>query len=333
MGSKMLKRNKNSLAIDKLYDESSNFIIIGLTGRTGSGCSTSAEILTQNEMNLPDTDKSHYQGNESRKYRIVKKYIEKNWQPFVWLQVRVVITRYILTLSFNQLALLISKSANIPLSDITHELGSHKSKYNEMHEEVLAYLRLPETHKTQISKKKEKAYNLYLNVLPKYSDEFRDVLKSVRQDIYVKLYQTVGDNIRTTGFPHGRKFNNEKIFDLVVTINQIIKSIAFIHHKNNRSCHIVIDAIRNPLESIYFQERFANFYLVSVNTSNENRINHLRNSHSYTDSQIKELDQKEYPKELRGYMRFVSQDIQKCIEFSDIHINNPVTSHQKKIVN
>ena len=37
--------NGVSQAVDKLFDERRDFIIIGLTGRTGAGCSTVAKIL------------------------------------------------------------------------------------------------------------------------------------------------------------------------------------------------------------------------------------------------------------------------------------------------
>ncbi|HDZ9322109.1 TPA: hypothetical protein RUZ40_003769, partial [Vibrio cholerae] len=76
-----MKRKKESLAIDKIFEEISDFLIIGLTGRTGSGCSTSAEILSAKSLDLPDPGQSHFSGNEQRKYRIVKKYIEKNREP------------------------------------------------------------------------------------------------------------------------------------------------------------------------------------------------------------------------------------------------------------
>ena len=40
--------NENAaMALENVFKESSNFLIIGLTGRTGSGCSTSAYILTE----------------------------------------------------------------------------------------------------------------------------------------------------------------------------------------------------------------------------------------------------------------------------------------------
>lgn len=325
-----IKRTKNSLAIDKLYDESSNFIVIGLTGRTGSGCSTSAQILSQDKIDLPETDKAHYTDNEARKYRIVKKYINESWEPFDWLQVRAVITRYILILNFNELARLISNVMCMPLNEVISGLEEHKSEYVEKHELVKKYINLSEETREEIDHKMVEAYELYFNILPEYSDRFRNALKGIRQDVYVRLYQAVGDNIRASGKAHARKFNQNKVFDLVKTINKIIKSVHYVHSLNNRSCRVVVDAIRNPLEAVYFQERYANFFLVSVNTSNENRIDHLRSSHSFTDSQITELDEKEYPSNLKGYMRFVSQDIQRCIEFSDIHINNPKTSHKKK---
>jgi dCMP deaminase len=40
----------NNNGINKIYDERKDFIIIGLTGRTGSGCSTVAKILETDEF-------------------------------------------------------------------------------------------------------------------------------------------------------------------------------------------------------------------------------------------------------------------------------------------
>ena len=88
-------------------------------------------------------------------------------------------------------------------------------------------------------------------------------------------------------------------------------------------CRVVIDAIRNPYEAEFLRERYSHFYLVSVNTENSNRLDYLRRSHKFSEHQIEALDKKEYPGRLDGYKKFCSQDIQKCIEISDIHINNP----------
>lgn len=63
--------------------------------------------------------------------------------------------------------------------------------------------------------------------------------------------------------------------------------------------------------------------MISINTPNEERLNHLRKSHKFSEDQIKALDNKEYPDKLSGQDIFISQNIQKCIEISDIHLNNP----------
>lgn len=61
--------------VDKIYKLRKNFVVIGLTGRTGSGCSTVAKLLsTQN----PEEFKSEYRevnsnpiDNDVRKNRII----------------------------------------------------------------------------------------------------------------------------------------------------------------------------------------------------------------------------------------------------------------------
>lgn len=49
--------NKNSEMIGKIYEERREFVVIGLTGRTGSGCTTTAAILTST---LPSFPKEKY---------------------------------------------------------------------------------------------------------------------------------------------------------------------------------------------------------------------------------------------------------------------------------
>lgn len=76
-----------SIALENVFKDTSNFIVIGLTGRTGSGCSTAADILTKSTLNLPEAGSSHFSGNEARKFKIIKKYVDAHWQPFDWLQI------------------------------------------------------------------------------------------------------------------------------------------------------------------------------------------------------------------------------------------------------
>lgn len=59
-------------AVNNIYKERGVFIIIGLTGRTGSGCATTANILkteTVNQLSLQVAKSIDFNNNNERKYR------------------------------------------------------------------------------------------------------------------------------------------------------------------------------------------------------------------------------------------------------------------------
>ena len=58
--------------VKTVYDERSKFIIIGLTGRTGSGCSEAASILKSvsfEHLNLRTPKNQDFHSKEERKYK------------------------------------------------------------------------------------------------------------------------------------------------------------------------------------------------------------------------------------------------------------------------
>lgn len=65
--------------LNSLYELRSRFIIIGLTGRLGSGCSTVATLLTNEKFedcNFPIPANSASTTNEDRKCRIVYNFLK-----------------------------------------------------------------------------------------------------------------------------------------------------------------------------------------------------------------------------------------------------------------
>ena len=65
---------KTDEAIRNIYAEREKFIIIGLTGRTGAGCTTVSNILGAEEfskLNLREPKTTDFEKNEQRKYQIV----------------------------------------------------------------------------------------------------------------------------------------------------------------------------------------------------------------------------------------------------------------------
>ncbi len=313
-----------SEALTGVFAETSNFIVIGLTGRTGSGCSTAANILANPALNLPEAGDSYFSGNEERKFKIIKRYMDSNWKPFECLQVRSVITKYLLYLTYSEFVSFITPIVEQPCETVSELLEPFRASYKNAHTRVRTYLDLKDDTIEQQKEKKEQAFELYFNWLPSFSNELREQLKVLSTSAYTTVYQTAGDNIRASGRADDSQFNPNKVFNFANVINKIIKSAKYVADKNNKRCYVVIDAIRNPYEAIYLKERYSDFHLLAVNTKNENRLAHLRSGdHKFSEDQITALDDKEYPKKLEGHKQYTSQNIQKCIEMADIHVNNP----------
>jgi dCMP deaminase len=64
--------NQNALAIDNIYQETKDFLIIGLTGRTGSGCTTAADKLSSASFDIPFEGYEGLSENELKKHKIIK---------------------------------------------------------------------------------------------------------------------------------------------------------------------------------------------------------------------------------------------------------------------
>ena len=159
-----------------------------------------------------------------------------------------------------------------------------------------------------------------------FSEEVKKSLKTnYGHASYVKLYQNAGDNIRASGKVDSNIFNPTTLFTLPYHINLLVKFIRSSNKPNHGETYIVIDALRNPYEALFFKQRYSNFYLLSINTPDSERVIYLRGpkGYNFTDKQIEELDKKEYPNRHAGKDIYISQNIQKCIEYSDIHIHNP----------
>jgi len=204
-------------------------------------------------------------------------------------------------------------------SDIISALSSIKDEYCIAHTSVLPTCEIDIDNEES----KELLYNLHERILPSLTEKLKIALTNIKAGGYIKVYQTIGDNIRSSGQPNNTKYDSHELFTLPKEINKVIKSYRYVKQKENKPCYLLLDAIRNPYEAIFLRDRYASFYLMAINTSNENRLKHLQNSRKFSSTQIQELDNKEYPEKLSGYNKFISQNIQKCIELADIHINNP----------
>jgi hypothetical protein len=79
-------------ATKALFDAREQFLVVGLTGRTGSGCSSVAGLLAAKTPQHALRPVARTFVHELRKDRIVGNWIEKHWHPFARISVSDVIT-------------------------------------------------------------------------------------------------------------------------------------------------------------------------------------------------------------------------------------------------
>jgi len=298
--------NYLSSAISKIYGEDDDFILLGLTGRTGSGCSTVAKILTTSKENIKH---SLFKGdcpadNSKRKEKIIVKHFENSWQPFTLIQVRSVIT------------LMVAEQDKAKVKDfLSSKEYSLEDKSIKKLSSVISNIK--DEHELSISNKSARVF--YSVKLPLLCEKIKTILG---ESSFVKLYQNIGQNIRKSGNPLKKSQKKGFFFTLAERINAIIKELSQQKLKDEKT-FIVIDAIRSPLEAIFFQERYSSFYLMAISCEDEQRKQRLRNI-GYTDPAIKDIDAQEYvDTDIEEESSFVTQDIQACLQRSDLYVSNP----------
>ncbi|WP_395452724.1 hypothetical protein [Acidovorax delafieldii] len=299
-------------AVSKIYGDEDDFIVLGLTGRTGSGCSTAARILQSPRENIKHSlfNGDNPKSNDQRKERILVRHFEAAWHPFLLLQVRSLITTFLLDLDT-------SKIKDI-VGDLATEKGTIDSFINLLNELQDQY--------TQIKDNPSNAnlIEYYTKILPQRCEEIKELLG---ESGFVRLYQTIGRNIRLSGNAYDQTLVEGRFFTLAERIFEIIEQIHKIQKALGSKTFIVIDALRSPLEAIFFQDRYSSFFLVAISAPEKDRIGRLHRLR-YSGDDIASIDKIEYtPHDLDEPDFYSVQDIQACLQRSDLYISNPdVTS-------
>ena len=342
--------------ISNLLSERSNFILIGLTGRTGSGCTTTANLLSE-KLHFPLVDEVNYKdekyfsGMDSKRYGVVRKYAVEHNDPFKVIKVSELITARILALDLDVLKKFIESVTD---SDLHEKIDGalEKSGFSESQKEFrslskeLSYFLYGTS--TLNHNLKELDINKWFKIINKFTSSLKSVLKSDLGNSYVQIYQGAGDSIRRTKniVPDYRdnEFEPQGLFVLPRMINRLVKFYRYIDKVSNNKTYIAIDTIRNPYEAKYFKDRYAAFYLVSINAPTHDRKKYLQDKYKFTVDQIKDIDRRESGKFIEKnelnkcvecaqvlrddishdkYDELIISNVKRCIEISDIHIFNP----------
>ena len=276
--------------IDRVFQLRENFVIIGLTGRTGSGCTTVAEKLATKEWKELKSNYKDFNSqpidNVVRKNRIVHRYLKDHWkQPFDVISASDIIFYYALKESFEDFADSLA-SVNIepdeeskyeqskPMIDsaLRGELNNLKDEFNELHNKI----QICEDFLHNEDYTNTANLNLLRDVVFKEIKTFRNSLEGILTKTIKKVIanelQSWGNNIRKYNSIKKQNAPYKKAPScLARKINQIIKALRVYDKNNGRKTLIVIDALRNPFEVLYFRERYSAFYLMAVHTEEKVR--------------------------------------------------------------
>ena len=306
-----------AIGLKNLFQRRADFVVIGLTGRTGSGCSTAANLLSQEFDLLQTTEVAQLPPNpEQRKFRIARDYAASHWRPFFNISVSNVILSFLLDTDETQLTQFLEKSE--------HKLKSEKiSQLIDEWKPASAIWNTKKLIVTGLSSSILEKEDFLKSWQKDFSQFFQTVRKGLGPDSN-RLLQFIGDNLRKSGDPLSGDLVPENFYVLPNRVGKLIEIIRDVQRAAQRPTYVVLDALRNPFEILYFREHFSSFYLVAVTTENDDREKRLAHL-NFGPAQILELDKKEYPdknKPLAGYEAFTSQNIQSCLEKADIYLRN-----------
>jgi len=298
-------------AVAKLYSDDDEFIVLGLTGRTGSGCSTAASLL---QSAVDEIKHSLFSGenpasNEQRKERILLKYFEHAWRPFILIQVRSMITTFLL-----------EEDPNVCTNFLEQLIPSAMKLHN--FQELLEEMRQGYLRSQREAAVSFDLVQYYSFELPRQCERLREL---IGESEFVMLYQEVGKNIRLSGRPFDSELEEGKFFALAERVDQVILALKAQRAREGRETFIVIDALRNPLEAIFFQDRYTSFFLLAVSAPEEHRLARLR-SRKFSEEDIRRIDEAENTEHQLGEPEFYSvQDIPSCLQRADLYVSNPET--------
>lgn len=300
----------------------SEFIIIGLTGALGSGCTETAKFLgkknTLKEIDsILDSGKKNEFDLEFRKVQRVKHYYENNlWDEFFHIRV-------------SDILFLLYVYENKTLED----------EYKSIFKEGYNYEKI-----RKLSEKFIKAITNYGN----YDKSLKNILNKTNKFIvkfinksdskYTSLFQEIGNSIRSIGKVSEKSKNviadilglELNVFLIPEIIRRVIKLVRNENKENKKKDFFVIDALRNIYEIEFFRNRYQSFYLLSVMASEETRKNRIEGSFGLKPEDINNI--KKFETNDNGIS---SQAINTCIGKGDIFINNDkndLTSLKKQLI-
>jgi deoxycytidylate deaminase len=300
--------------IEVAYAEKTDLIVFALTGRTGSGCSTAAEILSKRFEDIALSGETLVLP-ERRKFNITKDYAQTNWVPFEVITVSSVIYSFALSDEWSQVEHVLSQ-LKVPDSARTAFRASLEELKQNPEWESFGRAMLGNSS----DEERSRAWHFFKQI----DTAARGLRKSLGTS-YLPVFQRLGDNVRYSGRATKSEIDPNQLFSLMKRVRLLIHAAeASRRQVGPRGTRIAVDAIRNPLELVYLRDHFAALFVLAITVDDEVRRMRLGEG-GLRKVDIDKIDEKEYgeKKHLTDYASFVSQNIRDCIQKSDLFIANP----------
>lgn len=270
--------SENLMAVENMFMYRKKVLILGLTGRTGSGCSKVASILKNDNFNgldLKDPKTYDYKNADERKQEIIYNYMkEGNWKKFHVIEGSAIIISFILEKGYDELIKYLKNCDESGKFRIENRLRLEEElkSVNEIFDVCASYSLVDkerEIDQWDNDEKIQEYYDFYMKKLSEYKTTIYGIFDKFvcfpqndnkgKAQLYTYLLQTWGNNIRSSGNPYEEGFSQKNYYDIAKRIDLVIKIIQ--KYDNSEEIRICIDAIRNTYESIYFKDNYSNFAL------------------------------------------------------------------------
>lgn len=338
----MLEIKSTNEYVQQVYDERDHYIVIGLTGRCGSGCSTTREILSGYRKFNPEDflgqSKVNYISNEDRDRDIILNFAAQNPIVFDTIRVRDIITTYILDEQkcfFDLLNELYPHLAEGDGEKIKTEFYDYFGRVFSLESGTLADF----NEFTKINKGiweaitnnvyhfieeiNEQQYMYLFGQLTRISLVIRAfLLEHLGKNAFTTVYQYMGGIVRTFGqlrmpeplHPLREAKNMHAIAKRINLLIKILRRKRWIEENYKKEAldrstveknpvYVVVDSIKNVFEADYLKARYHSFYLVALTLDEETRRQRLFLNKGLDEAQINELDSREQPSKTKKLMK------------------------------
>lgn len=243
--------------VDQIFKLRKDFIVIGLTGRTGSGCTTVAKIMSTEKASDIKSEYREFNNekinNNTRKERIVAKFISSNWRPFFSIKASDIIFYYALMEEFDTFVDSLLSKASVPNektkkgSDNLKEfllniLQPLKPLFEELHGRILECDEFLESKKyskvsdhDELNDTVESFCKLIFNAIPDFRTKVLKALSQTNKKMLATELQQWGNNIRLyNSITKKDKAYKKAPSCLAHKINQIIKMLRELDKRMDR---------------------------------------------------------------------------------------------------